>query len=131
MRNVMSVLCALSLLVGGTVWMPMTSDAAPWISGAETYAAGWVKDIEQELFKKEYQTVFLNDPRAPQASVLWLLNRAAMAHESGNDALASDFLGQAIRVLEEGVKKNYYTDADVQPIINSIMKRVPTAMRNT
>ena len=39
----------------------------------------WVKDIEQELLKKDYSTVYANDLRTPQAVVLPKLNEAAKA----------------------------------------------------
>ena len=52
------MLCALSLLIGGVVLVPTPVHAAGWISGADAYAVPWVKDIEQELFKKVYWTVY-------------------------------------------------------------------------
>ena len=80
MKNVkLSVaLSALSLLIGLVLLVPSTAGAANWISGGESYAAQWVKDIEQELNKQDYWMVFMNDPRTPQPTVLHLLNRAAI-----------------------------------------------------
>lgn len=123
--KLIAVLCTLSLLIGGVAWMPSPAGAAEWISGGDSYAAAWVKDIEQELNKKEYRPVFLNDPRTPQASVLRLLNRAAMALEAKNEALARDLVQEAIGVLEEGVRKHYMTRSDIEPIISYIRQHAP------
>jgi hypothetical protein len=47
-----AVVVALSLLIGGVALMPNSVESAPWISSGDTYAAPWVKDIEQELLKR-------------------------------------------------------------------------------
>src|SRR2546422_7412777 len=59
-------LSALSLLIGLVLLVPSTAGAANWISGDESYAAKWVKDIEQELNKQDYWMVFMNDPRSEE-----------------------------------------------------------------
>jgi hypothetical protein len=95
------MLSALSLLLAGAILlMPSSAAAAPWISGADADAAEWVKEVEQELLRPEYREVFLNDPRTPQAPVLRLLNRAAIAYDAHDVALAQDMVHQAIEVLE-------------------------------
>jgi hypothetical protein len=118
-------LSALSLLIGLVLLVPSTAGAANWISGDESYAAKWVKDIEQELNKRDYQVVFMNDPRVPQPTVLHLLNRAAIAYEAKNPQLAKDLVQEALDVLQEGVRKNWFSQADVDPIINYIKQHVP------
>lgn len=120
-----AVVCALSLLLGGIALMPASVGAAPWISGADSYVAPWVKEIEHELFKKEYRQVFLNDPRTPQASVLTLLNEAAAAYNANERATAQDLVNEAIGVLEDGVRRHYYTDSDIEPITAFIRQHVP------
>ena len=122
------VFCALSLLLGGVALGPAPAGAADWISGADSYASAWVKDIEKELNKKEYRTVFLNDPRTPQASVLRLLNRAAIAHDAKDDALARQLAREALEVFENGVRKNYYTQDEVQPITSFIKQHIPVKL---
>jgi hypothetical protein len=130
MNKLMVVLAALSLLVAGiVVLMPSPAASAPWISGTESYAAAWVNAVEQDLLKPEYRAVFLNDPRAPQAPVLHMLNRAAVAYDAHDITLAQDMVQRAIQVLEEGVRKQYYSKADIAPIISSIQKHVPFALR--
>ncbi len=119
---------ALSLLLGWAGLTPTTAHAAGWISRTDSFAASWVKEIEQELYKQDYREMFLNDPRTPQASVLKLLNQAAMAYDEKNEGLAQQFVHEAINVLETGVAKNYYTQADVEPIIRYIKSRVPVKM---
>ena len=61
--RVTAVLCALSLLIGGVALKPTSVYAAGWLTGADAFAAPWVKDIEQELLKKDYSNVYANDPR--------------------------------------------------------------------
>ena len=120
-----AAVCVLSLLLGGIALMPSSVGAAPWISGADSYRAPWVKDIEQELFKKDYRQVFLNDPRTPQASVLTLLNQAAAAYNANERATAQDLVNEAIGILEDGVRRHYYTKSDIEPITSFIRQHVP------
>jgi hypothetical protein len=128
MKKVVAAVCVLSLLIGGVALMSSTVDAAPWISAADSYSATWLKDIEQELYKQDYRSVFMNDPRTPQASVLKLLNRAATAYEAKNMQLAEQFVREAIGVLEQGVTKNYYAQSDIEPIVNFIKQHVPVKL---
>lgn len=122
--RMVAILCALSL-IGGGAFMPASGQAAAWISGADNYAAPWVKEIEQELLKKDYQYVYASDPRTPQAVVLRLLNQAAKAHEAKDTALATQLVREALGVFDEGVRKHYYTQSDVEPIMSFIRQHVP------
>lgn len=119
------LLCALSLLISGVALMPSASDAAGWISGADSYAASWVQDIEQELLKKDYRDVYANDPRTPQMVALRLLNQAAKAQEAQDSVLAQQLVQDALQVFEEGVRKHYYSPSEVEPIMTFIRQRVP------
>lgn len=119
------LLCALSLLISGVALMPSASDAAGWISGADSYAASWVQDIEQELLKKDYRDVYANDPRTPQMVALRLLNQAAKAQEAQDSVLAQQLVQDALQVFEEGVRKHYYSLSEVEPIMTFIRQRVP------
>ena len=123
--RVTAVLCALSLLIGGMALMPTPVYAAGWISGADTYAAPWVKDIEQELLKKDYWTVYASDPRTPQAVVLRKLNEAAKAQAAKDSTLAQQLVRDALSVFEEGVRRHYYSPSDIEPITTYIRKHVP------
>lgn len=114
--RVTAILCALSLLIGGVALTPAPVQGAGWISGAETYAAPWVKDVEQELLKKDYWTVYASDPRTPQAVVLHKLNQAAKAQEAKDSELAQQLVREALGVFEEGVRKHYYSQSDIEPI---------------
>lgn len=122
------VVCALSLLLAGVALEPAPVGAAGWISTANSHASAWVTEIEKELYKKDYRWVFLNDPRTPQASVVRLLNRAAAALEAKNDELAKELVGEAIEVIEEGIRKNYYSREDVRPIMSFIKQHVPVKL---
>ena len=123
--KVLARFCALSLLIGGVALLSTPVQAAGWISGAEAYAAPWVKDIEQELFKKDYRHVYANDPRTPQAVVLRKLDQAAKAYEAKDDALAQQLVRDALAVFEEGVRKHYYSQSDIDPIVTFIRQHVP------
>ena len=120
-----AVLCMLSLLIGGAVLMSTSAEAAGWISGSESYAAPWVKDIEQELLKKEYRYVFGNDPRTPQAAVLRLLNRAAAAYQANDTAQAEQLVRDALNVFDEGVRRHYFARSDIEPIVEFIRRHTP------
>lgn len=123
--RVTAMLCALSLLIGGVVLMPSSLEAAGWISGADSYAASWVKDIEQELLKKDYRDVYANDPRTPQVIALRLLNQAARAQETNDNRMAQELVQDALRVFEEGVRKHYYSSSEIEPIMTFIRQHVP------
>lgn len=123
--NVTAVVCALSLLIGGMALVPASGQAAGWISGADSYVAPWVKDIEQELLKKEYRSVYASDPRAPQAVVLRLLNQAAKAQAGSDTKLAEALVREALSVFEEGVRRHYYSESDIEPITKFIRQHVP------
>ncbi|MFO0698243.1 MAG: hypothetical protein U0236_03360 [Nitrospira sp.] len=123
--KVTAVLCALSLLIGGVALMPTSVSGAPWISGAETYTAPWLKDMEQELFKKEYWPVYANDPRTPQIVALRHLTQAAKAQEANDGVLAQQLVQDALAVFEEGVRKHYYSLSEIEPIMTFIRQHVP------
>lgn len=120
-----AMVCALSLLIGGVALVPSSVQGAPWISAADSYAASWVKDIEQELLKKEYWMIYANDPRTPQKEVLRLLNRAAQAQAANDMALAQQLAREALGVFEEGVRRHYYEQSDIQPITTYIRQHSP------
>lgn len=123
--RVAAVLCALSLLIGGVAVMPPSVPAAGWLSGADAYAVPWLKDIEEELLKKDYRYIYTNDPRTPQVVVLRKLNEAAKAQEAKDSALAQQLVRDALSVFEEGVRRHYYSQADIEPITTFILQHVP------
>lgn len=123
--KVLALFCALSLLIGGVVLVPNAVEGAPWISGAESYAAPWVKNMEKELLKKEYWRVYANDPRSPQHVALRLLNEAARAQEANNPVLAEELAREALGVFEEGVRRHYYSQSDIEPITTYIRDHLP------
>lgn len=123
--KVTAVYCALSLLIGGAAFNLTPVHAAGWLTGAEAYAAPWVKDIEQELLKKDYATVYASDPRIPQVVVLRKLNEAAKAQAAEDTTLARQFVRDALSVFEEGMRKHYYSQSDIEPITTFIRQHVP------
>lgn len=125
--SVAAILLSLSLLLGGTALPPM-GHAAPWISGIESFASDWVARVEQELSKKEYRSLFANDPRTPQASILRLLNQAARAQAAHKELMAQDLAKEALDVLRDGVRKHYYSKQDVAPLIKHIEEQIPITL---
>ncbi|OQW35868.1 MAG: hypothetical protein A4E19_15535 [Nitrospira sp. SG-bin1] len=123
--RVPAMLCMLSLLIGGVALLPSSLEAAGWISGADDYAAPWVKDIEQELLKKDYGYVYANDPRTPQIIALRLLNHAAKAQKAEDRVLAQQLTQKALDVFEEGVRKHYYSRSEIEPIMTFIREHAP------
>ncbi len=123
--RVIAVLCVLSLLIGGVALMPSSLEAAGWISGGDSYAASWVKDIEQELLKQDYRDVYANDPRTPQIIALRLLNQAAKAQEANESVLAQKLVYDTLEVFEERVRKHYYSSSEIEPITTFIRQHVP------
>ncbi|MBL8075334.1 MAG: hypothetical protein JNL29_13285 [Nitrospira sp.] len=124
--RVTAMLCALSLLIGGVALMPSSLEAAGWISGIDTYVAPWVKDIEQELWKKDYRDLYANDPRTPQVVALRLLNQAAKAEEANDSLLAQQLVRDALEVFETGVRKHYYSSSEIEPIMTFIRQHAPS-----
>ena len=81
-----------------------------------------MKDIDQAL-RDSHQTVLMNDPRSPQFSVVEMLNRAAVEMKNDNVALGKDYVDRAIAILEEGVRKGYYSEEDIRPLVSMIKER--------
>ena len=122
-----AVVLALSLLIGGGALAPASVLGAEWIgwNSNESFVSPWVKEIAQEIGKQEYRAAFLTDPRAPQMAVIRLLNRAAAAYDANNPKLGEDFLRQAMDVLQTGVRKHYYSQQDIEPLLNYIQQHAP------
>jgi hypothetical protein len=124
-RRILAVVCGFYLLVGGVLLAPVTVGAAAWLAMGENYGADWVKDVERELNKAEYVPVFVNDPRTPFPTVLRYLNNAAFAMKANQEAVAKDEVRRALEIFEDGVRKGYYSSADIQPIVNYVKTHVP------
>ena len=115
---------ALSMLTTGILLLASPGGAVDWISAYSDSTAIWLKGIEQELNSDEYRTLFTNDPRTPQVSIMQFLNTAAHAYEAKNPAMAESLIERAAEVLETGVTKHYYSKADIAPILSYIEKAV-------
>ena len=116
---------ALSMLTTGILLLTSPAGAADWIPGYSDSTAIWLEGIERELNSDEYRTLFTNDPRTPQVSIMQFLNTAARAYEARNPAMAESLIERAVEVLETGVTKHYYSKADIAPILSYIEKTIP------
>lgn len=98
------------------------------VAPANTYVAPWVHNIERELMKKQYRSLWSNDPRSPQVSMMYLLNDAARVLAKHNEALAKDFVRRALNVLGEGIARGYYSQSDIDPIVTYIKTHAPVRL---
>jgi hypothetical protein len=103
------------------------AQASDWLPGspADASVSQWVTAIDHELNKAEHQAAFLNDPRSPIVPMINLFNRAAQARQDNNLPLAQDFVRQALHIIDQGVAKGYYAEADVAPMKKAILAQVP------
>lgn len=114
----------LAMLAAGMLFLS-SAGAAEWISGLSDGTIGWLKEVELKLNSDEYRATFVNDPRAPQESVMRFLKSAARAYDAKNPAMAESFIDKAVRVLETGVSKHYYSEADIAQIVSFIEEAAP------
>jgi hypothetical protein len=113
------------MLAAGLLFVASPAGAAEWIPGYGEGQSEWLKDVEQKLNSEEYRSIFMNDPRAPQQSVMRFLKDAARAYEAQNPAMAESLIERAMEVLENGVAKHYYSKAEVEPIVSYIEAATP------
>ena len=116
---------AVSMLATAILFLAGPVGAAEWISRYGDSPTKWLTDIEQRLNSNESRPIFMNDPRAPQESVMRFLSRAARAYEAKNPAMAESLIERAVEVLEAGVTKHYYSKADIAPIVSYIEEAIP------
>jgi len=87
-----------------------------------------VKQIEADLGTKPFNQVFMGMPADPPVpAVLHLLNNAAHALQNDNQPYARLFVNDAIRVLDNGVTKGWYSATDIEPVKAMIRKRANAA----
>ena len=66
----------------------------------------------------------IDRPKADWKSVLAVFE-AAKAHEAKDSTLAQQLVRDALAVFEEGVRKHYYSQSDIEPITTFIRQHVP------
>ncbi len=96
-----------------------TTHAAPWITPApqQELAAQWVEDVAQELRNPQFRNIFMNIPGgSPQATILDLLNEAAVGLENGEPEYARQLVRKAVNVLDRSAGRGWCSKSDVQPI---------------
>jgi hypothetical protein len=106
--------------------------AADWLAPAadQTVTAPWVKDIAAQLTKDPYRDVFVNAPgEPPHPAVIRYLNGAAQAIQAGNKLLAQSYVDRTLAIFDNGVRRGYYTQADVEPIKKIIRAGAETALK--
>jgi hypothetical protein len=104
--------------------------AAQWLAPAASdhITAEWVKHIEADLSSKPFNQVFMGMPAdSPIPAVLHLLNNAAHALANDNKQYAQLFVNDAIRVLDNGVTKGWYSATDIDPVKAMIQQRANAA----
>lgn len=106
--------------------------AADWLAPAadQDVMAPWVNDITSQLEKDPYRGVFMNAlGYSPQAAIVRYLNNAAQALQAGNKPLAQSYVDRAIDLFDRGVRRGYFSQADVVPIKKMIRTRAEAAIK--
>lgn len=99
--------------------------AAPWIAPApqQELSAKWVQDVAREFRKPQFRNIFMNIPGgSPQATILDLLNEAAVGLEKGEPGYARQLVRRAVNVLDRSAGRGWYSESDIQPIQAMILK---------
>ncbi|GKS59567.1 hypothetical protein YTPLAS18_30940 [Nitrospira sp.] len=107
------------------------AESAQWLApaSADHVTADWVKQIETDLSSSQYQDVFLSIPAdTPIPAIVHNLNQASLALADGKREYAQSFVNDAIRVLDRGVAKGWYTPSDIEPVKAMIRARADAAM---
>ncbi|MEW6247356.1 MAG: hypothetical protein AB1555_11710 [Nitrospirota bacterium] len=115
-----------------TVAMGSTgSYAAQWLApaSADRVTADWVKQIQTELAGERFRDLFMGIPADPPVpAILHLLNQASQALADNNQEYAKAFIADAIRILDRGVVKGWYSPGDVEPVKAMIVQRAQAAL---
>lgn len=99
--------------------------AAPWIAPApqQELSAQWVEDVARELRDPRFRNIFMNIPGgSPQATILDLLNEAAVGLKNGEPEYARHLVRKAVNVLDRSAGQGWYSESDVQPIQAMILR---------
>lgn len=131
-RNAVATFGALAVLSAAPALAPATADAAQWLApaAAEKIEARWVKEVDYQLRSNEFKNLFINAPGgAPQGAILRYLNHAADALGTGDKEAAKDFIAQALDVVDNGVRRGWYSRSDVEPLRNMIMAKAGAALK--
>lgn len=105
---------------------------ADWLAPAadQTVTAPWVKDLTAQVQQDPYRGVFMNAlGNSPQALVVRYLNNAAQALQDGNKPLAQSYVDRTIEIFDNGVRRGYYSRADVEPITKMIRTQAGAAIK--
>lgn len=132
LRNTVATVGALAVLSAGAAYTgtPM-AHAAQWLApaAAEKIEARWVKEVDYELRSDQFKNIFINAPGgAPQGAILRYLNHAADALQTGDKKSAQGFVDQALRVVDRGIDKGWYSQSDVAPLRNMIVAKADKAI---
>jgi hypothetical protein len=106
--------------------------AADWLAPAadQDVTAPWVNDITSQLEKDPYRDIFMNAlGNSPQAVVVRYLNNAAQALQAGNKPLAQSYVDRTIDIFDNGVRRGYYSQTDVEPIKKLIRTSAEAAIK--
>lgn len=128
----LSGIVAAGLTAVGLLAAAAPSQAADWLapSSEQTVTADWVEDIAHQLRQEPYNRVFINAlGNTPQAHVIRQLNGAAAALKNGNKTLAEDYVRRTLAIFDDGVRRGWYSAADVEPIKAMIQKRAEAAVK--
>ncbi len=110
----------------GVAALPSQGLAAAWLAPAadERITADWVEDVAVAFKKDRFKNVFMNQPfGCDQCTILGFLNDAADAMENDQPKQAKSFIRRALKVLDQGKRQGWYTEADIRPIKRLILQK--------
>ena len=118
--------------VAAALFLATPGLAADWLAPAadQDVTAPWVNDITAQLNEEPYRDVFVNAlGNSPQAAIVRYLNNAAQALQAGNKPLAQSYVDRTIDIFDNGVRRGYYSQTDVEPIKKLIRTRAEAAIK--
>lgn len=124
-------LFAIVLSIATVVMGSTGAYAAQWLApaSADRVTADWVKQIQTELAGEQFRDLFMGIPADPPVpAILHLLNQASQALADDNKEYAKAFIADAIRILDRGVGKGWYSPGDIDPVKAMITQRAQAAL---
>ena len=123
-----ATICLLLLMLAA--WS-VPASAAQWLApaAADRVTAEWVKQIQADLAGERFRRLFMGVPGDPPIpAIVHMLNQADHAIVDNKKAFAKEFIADAIRMLDRGVSRGWYSATDIEPVKAMIRHRADAAL---